>query len=118
MYSDNLHAALSGEKYVQFRENASAADRLALEWFVEEGIVLGNDTLTYMRNQAANELADHTSIYLLMGAEAVQDRGGLEDFTSLVTAELTTQRSSDYSVFSFRISIISWHKTRTRMKSI
>ena len=98
-YPDDLHAALSGEKYTQFREHAGAQDSQILDWFVAQGIVLNNDTLTYMRNQAANEPANHTSIYLLMGAEAVQDRGGLEDFTSIVTAELTAQLSADYSIW-------------------
>lgn len=98
-YSDDLHAALSGEKYAQFKENASAVDNPVLDWFAKEGIVLESDTLTYMRNQAANEPTNHTSIYLLIGAEAVQDRGGLEDFTSIVTAELTAQLSVDYGMW-------------------
>ena len=97
-YAGDLHAALSGEKYAQFKA-AQSADSQVLPWFEANGLVLRRDTLTWMRNQAANEPADKTSVYLLMGAEAVQDRGGLEDFTSIMTSELAKQLSADYSAW-------------------
>lgn len=116
-FAEDLHAALSGEKYAQFRENAGSAGNAVLDWFVSEGIVLSHDTLTYMRNKAANEPTNHTSIYLLMGAEAVQDRGGLEDFTSIATAELAAQLSEDYSVW-FKDTFTRYGFDTTYLKTI
>ena len=91
-YAENLHAALSVEKFSQFMGAATPETSPVLHWFVDQGLVLENDTLTWMRNQAANEQADKTSVYLLMGTEAVQDRGGLEDFSSIMTSELDMTR--------------------------
>lgn len=98
-YAESLHAALSGEKFSQFKDAATPETSPVLQWFVNQKLVLENDTLTWMRNQAANEQADKTSVYLLMGAEAVQDRGGLEDFSNIVTSELAEELSRDYSAW-------------------
>lgn len=98
-YTDDLHAALSSEKYSQFKDEAVSESSPILYWFVSQNLVLEDDTLTWMRNQAANEPSDKTSIYLLMGAESVQDRGGLEDFSSIMTSELVAELSQDYSAW-------------------
>ena len=116
-YAENLHAALSGEKFSQFKDAATPETSPVLHWFVDQGLVLENDTLTWMRNQAANEQADKTSVYLLMGAEAVQDRGGLEDFSSIMTSELVEDLSSDYSAW-FKDTFDNYGFDATHLKTI
>lgn len=116
-YAENLHAALSVEKFSQFMDAATPETSPVLHWFVNQGLVLENDTLTWMRNQAANEQADKTSVYLLMGAEAVQDRGGLEDFSSIMTSELVEDLSSDYSAW-FKDTFDSYGFDEAHLKTI
>ena len=116
-YAENLHAALSGEKFSQFKDTATPETSPVLHWFVNQGLVLENDTLTWMRNQAANEQADKTTVYLLMGAEAVQDRGGLEDFSSIMTSELVDDLSSNYSAW-FKDTFDSYGFDEAHLKTI
>lgn len=73
----NFIAKLSKEKYLQWREISKYDD--VLERMISKGYVELEDSLTKWRNESFLNPVNKYCIFLL-GAEAVEDKGGLEEF--------------------------------------
>lgn len=77
-------AKLSYGKYEQFLQDADSDARKALDRMKAAGYIDERDRMTYWRNQAI----EPGRLTILMGTEAVEDKGGLGDFYAVTAYRL------------------------------
>lgn len=88
----SFQAHLAREKYLEF-EAADPSLGPILNQLRQEGYVDTDGRMTYWRNSSANA----SGLILLMGTEAVEDRGGLADFYAITPSSIERELRRDYS---------------------
>lgn len=84
-------AHLAYKKYEEF--SASSENLPVLKELVSAGWVDLDNRMTYWRNRSSAD----TGIILLMGTEAVEDRGGLADFYTITPSVIEQRLNGDYA---------------------
>ena len=97
----NLHAKLSREKYLEFKEAANNDWSIAINFLENNNFVDYEGAMTKWRNNSADIGNDGVTknLVLLMGTESVPDKGGLADFYKITPESILEIVKKDYSTW-------------------
>lgn len=94
-----LEAKMSKEKYEEFENEAKKDWETSISFLKENGYVNFDSTMTDIRNSIVNieKTNENYNLILLMGTEAVEDKGGLADFYTINPQSIISILQKNYS---------------------
>nr|WP_302595611.1 DUF87 domain-containing protein [uncultured Cellulosilyticum sp.] len=97
-YADkvDITAKLSVEKFNSFRQNTNEHWQRSLDYLEKNNLVDVDNAMTRWRNSVVENSGNKVTLVLLMGTEAVQDKGGLGDFYLISPDTIIEQLEGKY----------------------
>jgi len=96
-----LICKVARRKVEQLRALSDPLAQNALKYLSDHELIDVDDQMTKWRNQMGSE--EETTLILLMGTEAVEDKGGLHDFHLINQATLSRRLDHNYAVWFQRL---------------
>lgn len=113
----NIYAKLSYEKYMEFKANKEFD--YYTEYLMSGGYVLDNESMTKIRNSISNYVyKNDKNVYILMGTELIQDKGGLADFYTINPDYIYTILNGDYGKLFTDLSIENIEENKDKISLI